>query len=178
MPCLERCSDSRRRLRHRSQHPLGDVGGRGRWCRVRYRRSLPCGGSQKSYALSHDQTCAISPFTTFQKKITSISHSRLVSSTISPNRKRASSADPCSQARRLCSDLGVRTREHELADALFRSDQTMLLSRLPLRLVYHLSLYPTVALWLALRVGLSHLEYYRLLRVFPLRICVLWFLIK
>jgi SAM-dependent methyltransferase len=42
----------------------------------------------------------------------------------------------------------------------------LLLSRLPLRLVYHLSLYPTVALWLALRVGLSHLEYYRLLRGF------------
>ena len=41
-----------------------------------------------------------------------------------------------------------------------------LLSRLPLRLVYHLSLYPTVALWLALRVGMSHLEYYRLLRRF------------
>jgi SAM-dependent methyltransferase len=41
-----------------------------------------------------------------------------------------------------------------------------LFSRLPLRLVHHLSLYPTAALWLGLRLGLSHLEYYRLLRRF------------
>ena len=41
-----------------------------------------------------------------------------------------------------------------------------LFSRLPLRLVYHLSLYPTAALWLALRLGLSRIEYYRLLRRF------------
>lgn len=41
-----------------------------------------------------------------------------------------------------------------------------LFSRMPLRLVYHLSLYPTVLLWLALRLGLSRLEYYRLLRRF------------
>jgi SAM-dependent methyltransferase len=39
-------------------------------------------------------------------------------------------------------------------------------SRLPLGFVYHLSLYPTVALWLAVRIGLSRLEYYRLLRRF------------
>jgi SAM-dependent methyltransferase len=37
-------------------------------------------------------------------------------------------------------------------------------SRMPLRLVYHLSLYAAVALWLALRLGLSRLEYYKLLR--------------
>ena len=42
----------------------------------------------------------------------------------------------------------------------------LLLSRLPLGLVYHLSLYPTAALWLGLRMGMSHLEYYRLLRRF------------
>ena len=42
----------------------------------------------------------------------------------------------------------------------------LLLSRLPLWLVYHLSLYPTAALWLGLRMGMSHLEYYRLLRRF------------
>jgi hypothetical protein len=41
-----------------------------------------------------------------------------------------------------------------------------LFSRMPLRLVYHLSLYPTVLLWLALRLGLSRIEYYRLLRRF------------
>jgi len=41
-----------------------------------------------------------------------------------------------------------------------------LLSRLPLWLVYHLSLYPTAALWLGLRMGMAHLEYYRLLRRF------------
>jgi hypothetical protein len=42
----------------------------------------------------------------------------------------------------------------------------LLFKRLPLGLVYHLSLYPTAALWLALRTGLSRLEYYRLLRNF------------
>ena len=39
-----------------------------------------------------------------------------------------------------------------------------LFSRMPLRLVYHLSLYATVALWLMLRAGLLRLEYYKLLR--------------
>jgi SAM-dependent methyltransferase len=42
----------------------------------------------------------------------------------------------------------------------------LLLSRLPLRLVYHLSVYPTVAIWLWLRMGMLHIEYYRLLRHF------------
>ena len=42
----------------------------------------------------------------------------------------------------------------------------LLLSRLPLRLVYHLSLYPTAILWLGLRMGTSHLVYYRLLHRF------------
>jgi hypothetical protein len=40
------------------------------------------------------------------------------------------------------------------------------LSRLPLRVVYHLSLYAAAFLWLALRLGLSRIEYYRLLRRF------------
>ncbi len=44
----------------------------------------------------------------------------------------------------------------------------VVLSRLPLRLVYHLSLYPTVVLWLGLRMGMSHLEYYKLLRGFSI----------
>ena len=41
-----------------------------------------------------------------------------------------------------------------------------LFSRMPLRLVYHLSLLPTAALWVGLRLGLSRIEYYRLLRRF------------
>ena len=41
-----------------------------------------------------------------------------------------------------------------------------LFSKMPLGAVYHLSLYPTALLWLALRLGLSHLGYYRLLRKF------------
>lgn len=44
-----------------------------------------------------------------------------------------------------------------------------LLSRLPLPLVYHLSLYATAALWLALHTGLLRLEYYRLLRSFSFK---------
>jgi SAM-dependent methyltransferase len=42
----------------------------------------------------------------------------------------------------------------------------LVLSRLPLRFVYHLSLYPTAVLWLGLRMGMSRLEYYRLLQHF------------
>lgn len=45
----------------------------------------------------------------------------------------------------------------------------LLLSRLPLGLVFHLSLYVSAALWLALRLGLSRLEYYKLLRGLPFR---------
>jgi SAM-dependent methyltransferase len=44
-----------------------------------------------------------------------------------------------------------------------------LFSRLPLGVVYHLSLYVSAALWLALRLGLSRLEYYKLLRRLPFR---------
>jgi SAM-dependent methyltransferase len=44
-----------------------------------------------------------------------------------------------------------------------------LLSRLPIGLVHHLSLYPTLLLWLALRLGLQGIEYFRLLRRLSLR---------
>ena len=44
-----------------------------------------------------------------------------------------------------------------------------LFSRLPLGVVYHLSLYATIALWLGLRLGLSRLSYYRFLRKSPFR---------
>lgn len=40
----------------------------------------------------------------------------------------------------------------------------LLFSRLPIGLVHHLSLYPTILLWLALRLGLDSIEYFRLLR--------------
>jgi SAM-dependent methyltransferase len=45
----------------------------------------------------------------------------------------------------------------------------LLFSRLPLGLVYHLSLYASAVLWLVLRLGLSRLEYYKLLRRLPFR---------
>jgi SAM-dependent methyltransferase len=40
----------------------------------------------------------------------------------------------------------------------------LMFSRLPIGVVHHLSLYPTAALWLALRLGLNSIEYFRLLR--------------
>ncbi|HUO00677.1 MAG TPA: class I SAM-dependent methyltransferase [Bradyrhizobium sp.] len=40
----------------------------------------------------------------------------------------------------------------------------VLFSRLPIALVHHLSVYPAVGLWCALRMGLSRIEYFRLLR--------------
>jgi SAM-dependent methyltransferase len=39
-----------------------------------------------------------------------------------------------------------------------------LFSRLPIRIVHHLSLYPTVILWIALRLGTARIEYFRFLR--------------
>jgi SAM-dependent methyltransferase len=44
-----------------------------------------------------------------------------------------------------------------------------LFSRLPIKLVHHLSLYPTLLLWPALRLGLDRIEYFRLLRRLSLR---------
>jgi SAM-dependent methyltransferase len=41
-----------------------------------------------------------------------------------------------------------------------------LFSRLPIKLVHHLSLYPTALLWLALRLKLRPIEYFRLLARF------------
>jgi SAM-dependent methyltransferase len=40
----------------------------------------------------------------------------------------------------------------------------LLFSRLPIAMVHHLSLYPSAALWLAVRLGLGSSEYFRLLR--------------
>jgi len=40
----------------------------------------------------------------------------------------------------------------------------LVLSRLPIGLVHHLSLYPSLALWLALRLGLDSIEYFRMLQ--------------
>ncbi len=42
-------------------------------------------------------------------------------------------------------------------------------SKLPIGFVHHLSLYPSLAIWLALRLGLNSIEYYRLLRRLSLR---------
>ncbi len=49
---------------------------------------------------------------------------------------------------------------------LFDPIRRALFSRLPLGLVYHLSLYPTALLWVLLRLGLQRIEYLRLLRRF------------
>ena len=42
-------------------------------------------------------------------------------------------------------------------------------SRLPIGLVHHLALYPTVMLWLLLRLGFGSIAYFRLLRRFSFR---------
>jgi SAM-dependent methyltransferase len=39
-----------------------------------------------------------------------------------------------------------------------------LFSRVPIGIVHHLSLYPTILLWAALRLGFGRIEYFRLLR--------------
>lgn len=44
-----------------------------------------------------------------------------------------------------------------------------LFSRMPIALAHHLSLYPSIALWGALRMGLSRIEYFHLLRRFSFR---------
>jgi SAM-dependent methyltransferase len=44
-----------------------------------------------------------------------------------------------------------------------------LFSRLPIGLVHHLSLYPSAVVWLALRMGLGRIEYFKLLRRFSFR---------
>lgn len=45
----------------------------------------------------------------------------------------------------------------------------LLFARLPVNVVHHLALYPTVLLWLALRLGVGHIAYFRLLRRFSFR---------
>lgn len=42
-------------------------------------------------------------------------------------------------------------------------------SRLPIGLVHHLSLYPSAVLWLALRLGIGKIAYFKLLRSFTFR---------
>lgn len=42
-------------------------------------------------------------------------------------------------------------------------------SRLPIGIVHHLSIYPTAALWLVLKLGFGRLPYYQLLRGFTFR---------
>ena len=42
-------------------------------------------------------------------------------------------------------------------------------SRLPIAIVHHLSIYPTAALWLVLKLGFGRLPYYKLLRGFTFR---------
>jgi len=39
-----------------------------------------------------------------------------------------------------------------------------LFSRLPIRLVHHVSLYPAALLWMMLRLGFGQIQYFRLLR--------------
>lgn len=45
----------------------------------------------------------------------------------------------------------------------------LLFSRLPVSFVHHLSLYPSALLWVLLRLGLSKLAYFRLIRAFSFR---------
>jgi SAM-dependent methyltransferase len=45
----------------------------------------------------------------------------------------------------------------------------LIFSRLPIGFVHHLSLYPSLALWAALRLGLNSIEYFRMLRQLSLR---------
>jgi SAM-dependent methyltransferase len=47
--------------------------------------------------------------------------------------------------------------------------RNLLLSRLPIGIVHHLSIYPTVVLWLALKLGVGRLPYHDLLRGFTFR---------
>jgi SAM-dependent methyltransferase len=45
----------------------------------------------------------------------------------------------------------------------------MLFSRLPIQLTHHLSIYPTVLLWVALKLGIRPIEYLRLIAKFDFR---------
>jgi SAM-dependent methyltransferase len=47
---------------------------------------------------------------------------------------------------------------------LFDPLRKLLFSRLPIAFVHHLSVYPTVALWVALRAGIGRISYFNLLR--------------
>jgi SAM-dependent methyltransferase len=52
---------------------------------------------------------------------------------------------------------------------LFDPVRRALFARLPLGVLYHLSLYLAWLVWVALRLGFGHIEYYRLLRRFSFR---------
>ena len=66
--------------------------------------------------------------------------------------------------------IWVYGRENNgLAVHLLTPLRKLLFSRLPIGLVHHLSLYPSAALWVALRLGLRSTEYFRLLRRLPFR---------
>jgi SAM-dependent methyltransferase len=45
----------------------------------------------------------------------------------------------------------------------------LLLSRLPIRITHHLSLYPAVLIWTMLRLGVRPIEYFRLIAMFDFR---------
>jgi SAM-dependent methyltransferase len=49
---------------------------------------------------------------------------------------------------------------------LFDPVRRILFARMPLRMVYHLSLFPAALVWVILRLGLGRIEYYQLLRRF------------
>lgn len=53
--------------------------------------------------------------------------------------------------------------------ALFDPLRKALFSRLPIRVVHHLALYPASLLWLALRAGIGGIAYFSLLRRFSFR---------
>jgi SAM-dependent methyltransferase len=55
---------------------------------------------------------------------------------------------------------------NEWIERLLDPVRKAMFSRLPVDLVHHLSLYPAAALWLALRLGLGRIAYFRLLRRF------------
>ena len=66
--------------------------------------------------------------------------------------------------------IWVYGRENNfLAVALLDPLRKALFSRLPIGLVHHLAIYPSVLLWLCLRLGLGRLAYFRLLRGFGFR---------
>ena len=52
---------------------------------------------------------------------------------------------------------------------IFDPVRRILFARMPLRIVYHLSLYLAALMWVMLRLGAGRIEYYRFLRRLPFR---------